>query len=116
MDFIPLFKDFDIKPVSTTVENPLENGPIQRVHKVIHNMIVNKYIKTRAFYYINTWGDILTSVAWSTRELLHSTFDAYPDQLFFGIYMIFNLTPFIEWCVIQNRKPETGISKKSMRK
>ena len=99
-------KDFDIKPVCTTVEKPQANGPIERVHQVIHNMIVTKYIKTKTFDYIDPWYDILTSVACSIREFYHSTFDASPDQLVFGIDIIFSLTSFIDWRVIHAREKQ----------
>ena len=48
-DFIPLLKEYDNKPVCTTVGKPQANGPIELVHKVMHNTIVTEDIKTRAF-------------------------------------------------------------------
>ena len=102
-DLIPLLKDFDIKPVCTTVENSQENGPIERVHQVIHNMIFTKDIKTIKFEYINPLCKILTLVAWSIRASHHSKFYALPAQLVFGRYMIFNLTSVIDWHVIHSR-------------
>ena len=35
-------------------ENPKENGPIEQVHQVIHNIIFTKDIETRVFDYIDT--------------------------------------------------------------
>ena len=32
-DFTPLLKDFDIKPILTSVTNYQANGPVERVHK-----------------------------------------------------------------------------------
>ena len=55
-------------------------------------MIVTKYTNIIKFDYINPWGEILTPVAWSIRESHHSKFDVSPDQIVFGIDMIFNLT------------------------
>ena len=31
-DLTPLLKDFDIKPVLTSVKNPQNNAPVERVH------------------------------------------------------------------------------------
>ena len=89
-------KEFDIKPVFTTVENTQANGPIEPVYKVIHNMIITKDIKTRSFYYIDPWGKILTPVSWAIRASHHSTFGASTAQLVFGRGMIFNLASLIE--------------------
>ena len=65
------------------VENQQSNGPIERFHKVIHNIIVTKDIKNISFDYIGPWGNILTSVAWAIRALYHSTFYTLPAQLVF---------------------------------
>ena len=115
-DFIPLLKDFDIKHVCTTVGNPQANGPLEQVHQVIHNMIVTKYIKTRTVDYINTWGEILTSVSWAIRALHHSKLYALPNQLIFGRKMIFNLISVIYLRVIHAREQKKSISIKYMRK
>ena len=95
-DFIPLFRDFNIKPFCTTVEKPQANVPIKQVYKVINNIIFTKDIKTRSFEHINTWGEIITSVAWSIIASHHSTFGASTAQLVFGRGMIFNLASLIE--------------------
>ena len=60
-------------------------------------------METRTFYYIDPWGDILTSVAWAIRALYHSKSDASPAQLVFVRNMIFDLTSVIDWHVIHAR-------------
>ena len=104
--FIPILKDFDIKPVCTTDENPQGNVPIEQVHQVIHNMVATKDTKKRTFDYIYPWEEIPTSVSWAIRSPYHSTFYASPSQLVFGRDIIFNLTSFIDWRVIRSRKQE----------
>ena len=42
MHFQTLLKDFDIKPIPTTVENPQGNSPVERIHQVVQDMIKNK--------------------------------------------------------------------------
>ena len=71
-DFQPLIKDFDIKPKCTTVENPLANASVERVHQVIQNMIHTKDLKNHVVDYINPWGEILSSIAWAICALYHS--------------------------------------------
>ena len=96
-DFIPLLKDFDVKPVCTTVKNPQANAPVERVHQVIHNMMITKDLSERVMDYIDPWGEILSSVAWAIRASYHSTLQATPAQLVFGRDMIFNMTSVIDW-------------------
>ena len=51
-DFTPLLKEFDIITVLTTVKNPQANAPVEQVHQVILNMLVNKDLYNKAFDYI----------------------------------------------------------------
>ena len=73
MHFMRLLKDFDIKPRPTTVENPQGNSPVERIHQVIHDMIKTKELDKLVFYYIDPWGEVLSSVAWAIRASYHST-------------------------------------------
>ena len=43
-DLTPFLKDFDIKPALMSVNNPQSNTPVERVHQVILNMLVSKYL------------------------------------------------------------------------
>ena len=113
-DFVPLLTSFDIKPVCTTVENPQANGPVERVHQVIHNMMVTKDLGNTIFDYIDPWGEILTSVAWAIRASHHSTFNATPAQLVFGRDMIFNLSTIINWQTTLNDK-QTQVDRDNLR-
>jgi len=103
-DFVPLLKDFDVKPVLTSIKNPQSNAPVERVHQVIHNMIVTKDLDGRTFDYIDPWGEILSSIAWAVRASHHSTFNKTPGQLVFGRDIIFNLSTVVDWKAITARK------------
>ena len=97
------------------LENPQANGPVERVHQVIHYMIVTKDISTRVFDYIDPWTEILSSaVAWAIRASHHSTLDATPAQLVFGRDMIFNLATVVDWRVISARK-QTQVDQDNLR-
>ena len=43
-DFNPWLKDFDIKTVLKSVKKPQANALVERLHQVILNMLVTKYI------------------------------------------------------------------------
>ena len=103
-DFVPLLKDFDIKPTLTSIKNPQSNAPVERVHQVLFHMFVTKDLSNRVFDYIDPWGEIIFSVAWAVRASHHTTFNKTPAQLVFGRDMIFNLTTVIDWREIILRK------------
>ena len=48
-DFTPFLKDFDIKPVLTSVKNPQADAPVERVHQIILNMFFTKYLDNKVF-------------------------------------------------------------------
>ena len=61
-DFTSLQKDFDIKPVLTTIKIPQANAPVKQVHQLILNMLVTKDISNQVFNYIDPCGETLTSI------------------------------------------------------
>ena len=96
-DFVPLLKDFAIKPKATTVKNPQSNSPVERIHQVVMNMLNTQGLNEKVFNFIDPWGEILSSIAWAIRASHHSTLDATPVQLVFGRDMLFNLKSLINW-------------------
>ena len=62
-DFVPLLKDWSVKPKCTTIKNPQANSPIERIHQVIRHMLLTKNLKEKIFDYIDPFGSILASVA-----------------------------------------------------
>ena len=103
-DFIPLLKDFDIKPVLTSIKNPQANAPVERIHQVLGHMFLTKDLNSQVFDYIDPWGEILSSIAWAVRASHHTTLDKSPAQLVFGRDMIFNLSTVVDWRAITLRK------------
>ena len=103
-DFVPLLKDWSIKPKATTIKNPQSNSPIERVHQVIRHMLLTKNLKEKIFDYLDPFGSILASVAWAIRASYNSTTDATPAQLVFGRDMMFNLTTLVNWKELSIRK------------
>ena len=99
-DFTLLLKDFDIKPVLTSVKNPQDNAPVERVHKVILNMLVTKDLGKNILDYIDQWGDDPEYGACEIRDSYHCTIMATPGQDVFGKYMLFNLVSVVDWQVV----------------
>ena len=58
-DFLPLLKDLCIKPAPTTIKNPQANSILEKVHKVLGNMLSTKNIQKYDFDYMDPWGDPL---------------------------------------------------------
>ena len=51
-DFNPLIKDFNIKPVLTSVKNPQDNALVEQLHRLIFNMLVTKDLDNKGFGHI----------------------------------------------------------------
>jgi hypothetical protein len=103
-NFIPLLKDFDIKPVLTSIKNPQANAPVERIHQVLGHMFLTKDLNSQIFDYIDPWGEILSSIAWAVRASHHTTLDKSPAQLVFGRDMIFNFSTVVDWRTITLHK------------
>ena len=57
---------------------------MERVHQVILNMIVTKYIYKKVFDHIDPWGETLPPIALAIRASYHNTILATPGQAVFG--------------------------------
>ena len=62
-DFAHFLKDFDIKSVLISVNNSQANSLVERVHQVILNMLVIKYLDNKVFDKIDPWVETLEYVA-----------------------------------------------------
>ena len=87
-----------------SVNNPQANAPVERVHPVILNMLLTKYLDNKVIYYIYPWGETLASISWAIRASYHRNIWSTPDQSIFVRDMIFNLASVFDWQVITTRK------------
>ena len=63
-DFQYIFNDYGIKPHPTTIKNPQANSILERVHKVLANMLREKNIAKLQLNPEKPWTEVLASVAW----------------------------------------------------
>ena len=96
-NFVPLLKDWSIKPKCTTVKNPQANSPIERIHQVVRHMFLTKTMKDKVLDFVDPFGEILASIAWAIRASHNTATNATPAQLVFGRDMLFNLTTLANW-------------------
>ena len=113
-DFVPLLKDWSIKPKATTIKNPQSNSPVERIHQVIHHMFTTKNLRKQTFDYIDPFGQILSSIAWAVRASYNTATDATPAQLVFGRDMLFNISTLINWKDIAINK-QKSVDKANLR-
>ncbi len=113
-DFVPLLKDWSIKPKATTIKNPQSNSPVERIHQVIHHMFTTKNLSEQTFDYIDPFGHILASIAWAVQASYNSATDATPAQLVFGRDMLFNLSTLVNWKAIAINK-QKSVDKANLR-
>ena len=76
----------------------------ERVHQVILNMLITKYLYNQVFYYMYTWGETLASIAWAIRAYYQCTILSTPGQAVFGRDMLFDLVSVIHWRVATSAK------------
>jgi transposase InsO family protein len=62
-NFVPLLKDFSIKPTLTTIKNPQSNAVVERVHQVIDSMIKTQQLEDQVLDYVDPFGEFLASIA-----------------------------------------------------
>jgi transposase InsO family protein len=96
-NFVPLLKDFSIKPTATTIKNPQSNAVVERIHQVIESMIKTQQLEDQVLDYVDPFGEFLASIAWAIRSSYHRTLEATPAQLVFGRDMIFNIKTVVNW-------------------
>ena len=77
-DFLPLLKDFAVKPKPTTIKNPQSNGIVERVHQVFGNMVQTHSLKNYMFDEVDSWGPVLNEIAWAIHSAHHTTTKALP--------------------------------------
>ena len=99
-----MLKDFNIKPVLTSVKKPQANAPVDLLHQVILNMLVTKYLDNKVFDYIDPWGETLSYIAWEIRDSYHRTIMATLGQAVFCRDMLFNFASVVEWRVVTAAK------------
>ena len=73
------------------INKPQSNAPMERVHQVILNMLVTKYLDNNIFYYIYPWVEALASIAWAISDSCPCTIEDTLVQAVFGRDMISNL-------------------------
>ena len=88
-------KGFDIKPILTTIKNTQANGPVERVHQVIFNILVTKNIDNKFFEYIDPWDETLASIPWAIRVSYQSNVMVTPGQAVFARDIIFSLVSVV---------------------
>ena len=87
-----------------TNKNPQAKYPVEKVHQVIYNMIVTKYLDRNLYKYINPGGDTLTYISWVIRAYYQCLLGYTPDQAVLGRYMPINIRSIIDWNFITNNK------------
>jgi Integrase core domain. len=99
-NFVPLLKDFTIKPTVTTTKNLQSNAVVERIHHIIDSMIKTQQLEDQVLDYIDPFGKSLASIAFS----YHRTLEATPAQLVFGHDMIFNIKTMVSWVLVHKCK------------
>jgi hypothetical protein len=97
--------NYGIKAKSTTSHNPQANSIIERVHKVVNDMLRSFDLENNHENLDeqedNPFDYFLQSAAWAIRSTYHTTLQTTPCQLVFGRDMIHNIAFRANWDQIQ---------------
>ena len=105
-----MLRYFYLKPVYVKVNNPQDNATVERLHQIMYNIVVTKYIDNKLFDYIDPWGKTLAYIAWAIRASYHHTIGAKPYQYVFGRDTIINLVSVFDWrFIIYNKQGQVNI-------
>jgi transposase InsO family protein len=105
-EFKQMCENYGIKAKPTTSHNPQANAIIERVHKVVNNMLRSFDLEKEQLEEENPFEYFLQSTAWAIRSTYHTTLQATPCQLVFGRDMIHNIAFKANWDRIQKRKQD----------
>jgi transposase InsO family protein len=87
--------NYGIKAKPTTSHNPQVNAIIERVHKVVNDVLRSFDLENNhenlEEQEDNSFDYFLQSTVWSIRSTYHKTLQATPCQLLFGRDMIHNI-------------------------
>jgi transposase InsO family protein len=104
IEFKQMRDNYGIKDKPTTSHNPQANAIIERVHKVVNDMLRsfdsennNENLEEQID---NPFDYFLQSTAWDIRSTYHTTLQATPCQLVFGRDMIHNIAFRANWDLI----------------
>jgi transposase InsO family protein len=105
-EFKQMCENYGIKAKPTTSHNPQANAIIERVHKVVNNMLRSFDLEQENLEEDNPFEYFLQSTALAIRSTYHTTLQATPCQLVFGRDMIHNIAFMANWNPIQKRKQD----------
>jgi hypothetical protein len=86
-----------------TVRNPQANEIVERVHKVIGNIIRTFELENNYLDDKDPWKGILSATAFAVRSTFHTTLQNTPGQQVFGRDMILNVKHEANWEYIRAR-------------
>jgi hypothetical protein len=92
-----LKNDYGIKRKPITVRNQQANAIVERVHKVIGNIIHTFDLQDNYLDEDDPWKGILSANAFTVWSTYHATLQEAPGQLVFGRDMICNVQHTANW-------------------
>ena len=68
-------------PISTKVNNPKDNAPVERVHQVIYKILGTNDLDDKVFDYIYPWDETLASIEFMIRAYYLQTVGTHQAKL-----------------------------------
>jgi hypothetical protein len=99
-----LCESYGIKRKSTMVKNPWANGILERVHRVLGQMLRTAELDMAASVTPDDVDVFLDNAAWAIRSTYHMVLKASPGEAIFGWDMLFNILFMADWRKIGERR------------
>ena len=100
-----IINDYSIMVTSVTSRNPQANAILERVHKIIGNILRTFKVQNMVLDDKNPWDGILAFTMLALRATVHNTTPYTPAQLIFGLDAIFQCHDK-DWEMIWKRKQD----------
>jgi len=83
------------------------NAIVKHAHQTLGNLIRSFKLQDKPYFdQEDHWGGILAAVAFSLPSTYHTTLQAMPGQLIFGMDLILHVQHLIDWTVIKTCKQQ----------
>ena len=86
------------------MRNPQANSIVERIHKVVHDMLRTRDIRGPEDLPHGDWTGVLSAVRNAVRSIVHTTTRATATQLVFGRDAMLNVSFQADWNYIKERK------------
>ena len=96
--------EYGITAKPSTLENPMSNGILERIHQVLGNLVRTCNITQTYVDEYDSWSGILSASAFAITSTTNRLKGYSPGQLIFDLDMILPVKHTVNWSLIRHQK------------